>query len=444
MKAESFSGLNKLLAYSAGMAGWSILMNTISVMIIYFYLPPDNSGLPVLIPNAGILGIFTVFSLILASGRLIDAVTDPLIAWFSDRTNTRWGRRIPFMMVSVIPSVLFCILLFFPLHHQESRLNYRWIFVMQTFFYIFLTMYIVPFNALMPELAGTKEKKLRFSTLLSLMFVCGIIIASQIPQIATFLGNHFHFSDPQRSYQLAIIMVVGIGMICMILPLTVVDEVRYCHPVPSRINIFRSLHKTFTNKNFMIFLAADASFFVTLAIVSSGILYYVKVLLSLPEKMGSIAMALMMVLSLFFYPSVIRLASKYGKKILIIISFLVFAFLFLVISVMGKIGLSPDLQLFLVGAGAAFPVAVLGILPYALVAEMADEDAARSGEKTEGMYFAVRTFADKLGQTLGVTGFAICTLFGRDPGNDLGIRISAWAGFSICILAALIFSRFRE
>ena len=276
-------------------------MNTISVMIIYFYLPPDNSGLPVLIPNVGILGIFTVFSLVLASGRLIDAVTDPLIAWFSDRTNTRWGRRIPFMAVSVIPSVLFCILLFFPLHQEESSLNYRWIFVMQSLFYVFLTMYIVPFNALMPELAKTKERKLRLSTLLSLMFVVGIIIASQIPQIATFLNNQFHFSDPQRGYQLAIIIIVGIGMICMILPLLVVDEVRYCNPVPSRINIFRSLHKTFTNRNFMIFLAADASFFLTLAIVSSGILYYVKVLLSLPEKMGSIAMAMMILFVRFMF-----------------------------------------------------------------------------------------------------------------------------------------------
>ncbi len=441
---EEFTGIKKLLAYSAGMAGWSIMMNTISVMLIYFYLPPDNSGLPVLIPNTGILGIFTVFSLILASGRLIDAVTDPLIAWFSDRTHSRLGRRIPFMMIAVIPSVIFCILLFHPLHNEESKLNYRWLFFIQTLFYIFLTMYIVPFNALMPELAPGKEKKLRLSTLLSFMFVVGMIIASQIPQIATFLDNKFTFSNPQRSYQFAIIAVISAGMICMMLPLLVVNESKYCDPVPSRINIFSSLLKSFRNRRFMIFLIADASFFVTLALISSGILYYVKVLLDLPEKTGSMVMAMMILLSLFFYPLVIRTASRHGKKRLIILSFLIFAFLFLMISFMGKTGLPAHFQLYLLGAGAAFPVAVLGILPYALVAEMADEDAKKTGTKTEGMYFAIRTFADKLGQTLGVMGFAICTLFGHDPGNDLGIRISAGAGFSICILAAVIFTRFRE
>ncbi|HYW96556.1 MAG TPA: MFS transporter [Bacteroidales bacterium] len=441
---EEFTGLGRLLAYSAGMAGWSILMNTISVMIIYFYLPPDNSGLPVLIPNKGILGIFTMFSLILASGRLIDAVTDPLIAWFSDRTRSKRGRRIPFMMIAVVPSVVFCVLLFFPLQQTESTMNYMWLFVMQSLFYIFLTMYIVPFNALMPELARDKEKKLRLSTLLSFMFVAGIIIASQIPQIATSIDKRFSFKDPQESYQLAILIVVLIGMCCMMMPLFVVDENKYCNPVASRINLFRSLHKSFSNRRFMIFLAADASFFITLALVSSGILYYVSVLLGLPEKLGSFAMAMMILLSLLFYPAVIRLASRYGKKRLIILSFLIFSLLFLFISGMGKYGLSAEFQLYLIGAIASFPVAVLGILPYALVAEMADEDAAKSGEKTEGMYFAIRTFADKLGQTLGVMGFAICTLFGRDPGNDMGIRLSAWAGFAVCVLAAAIFTKFRE
>ncbi len=441
---EEFTGIIRHLAYAAGMAGWSILINTISVMLIYFYLPPENSGLPVLIPNAGILGVFTVFSLILASGRLIDAITDPLIAWFSDRTVSRWGRRIPFMFVSVVPSVIFCILLFYPAYQTESKMNYRWLFIIQSLFYIFLTMYIVPFNALMPELAKSKESMLRLSTLLSFMFVAGIIIASQIPQIAILLDKKFTYIDPQRSYQYAIIIVVLIGLICMLLPLIAVNEMKYCNPLPSRINILKSLNKSFTNRQFVIFLVSDASFFITIALISSGLLYYVRVLLGLPEKLGSLVMALMILLSLLFYPLVIHLTSQYGKKKLIVLSFLIFAFLFFLISIMGKTEMSPKFQLFLVGAGASFPVAVLGILPYALVAEMAHEDAERTGEKTEGMYFAIRTFADKLGQTLGVMGFAICTLFGRDPGHDLGIRISAWAGMSVCILAAIIFSRFRE
>ncbi|MGC9341924.1 MAG: MFS transporter, partial [Bacteroidales bacterium] len=92
---SDFKGFKNIFGYSAGMAGWSIMLNTVSVMIVYFYLPPKNSGMHQLVPNEAVIGILTIFSLILASGRIIDAFTDPLIAWISDRLNTRWGRRVP-------------------------------------------------------------------------------------------------------------------------------------------------------------------------------------------------------------------------------------------------------------------------------------------------------------------------------------------------------------
>jgi hypothetical protein len=55
----------KIFLYGLGMAGWSIMFNIISVMIIYFYLPSLDSGLPVLIPQINIFGVFTVFSMVL-------------------------------------------------------------------------------------------------------------------------------------------------------------------------------------------------------------------------------------------------------------------------------------------------------------------------------------------------------------------------------------------
>ena len=71
----------QILAYSSGMAGWSVLINLMSVMLIYIYLPPSNAGLNTLIPPFVYLGVFSVLALIAAGGRLFDAIIDPLIAW---------------------------------------------------------------------------------------------------------------------------------------------------------------------------------------------------------------------------------------------------------------------------------------------------------------------------------------------------------------------------
>jgi GPH family glycoside/pentoside/hexuronide:cation symporter len=60
------------------------------------------------------------------------------------------------------------------------------------------------------------------------------------------------------------------------------------------------------------------------------------------------------------------------------------------------------------------------------------------------MFFAARTFLQKLGQTTGVLGFAALTSLGRDVGDDLGIRLSGWVGFGLCLAAGIVFLGYRE
>lgn len=442
MKHE-FKGFRNIFGYCAGMAGWSIMLNTVAVMLVYFYLPPSNSGMSQLIPNKAVIGILTVFSLVLASGRIIDAVTDPLIAWFSDRLNTRWGRRVPFIFLAIIPTGIFSILLFYPPFSEENAKNINWLFFIQAGYFIFLTLYIVPYNALMPDLAKTRDQKLNLSMYLSLSYVLGIIVASQVPLLAdrsskALAGANIH------SYREAIIIVNSIAVLLMFLPVLVVDENKYCRSKPSTISVFSSLKKVINDRFFLLFLIADSSFFITIAIISSGVLYYVKVLLGLREMIGSYFLGGMIFISLLSYPLVVKLAKVKGKKMLVLFSFAIYGLLFIWISLMGKLPLSPYFQLGVVAVFGALPAAVLGILPYAIIAESAERSYKKTGQKTEAMFFAVRTFADKFGQTLGITGFAILLIFGKDPQNDLGIRLTAWMGFAVCALAFAVFWFWEE
>ena len=93
----------KQLCYAAGMIGCSMLTNTIIVMLPFYYLPPNNAGLVQLVPQLLLLGVLNIFSVILVSGRLVDAVYDPFVASLSDKSRNPRGRRIPFMRIAVIP-----------------------------------------------------------------------------------------------------------------------------------------------------------------------------------------------------------------------------------------------------------------------------------------------------------------------------------------------------
>ena len=53
--------------------------------------------------------------------------------------------------------------------------------------------------------------------------------------------------------------------------------------------------------------------------------------------------------------------------------------------------LSPMVQLFAVPVLASFPIAVLGMLPNAVLADIAVHDAQQTGTSNQGMFFAVRS-----------------------------------------------------
>jgi GPH family glycoside/pentoside/hexuronide:cation symporter len=93
---------------------------------------------------------------------------------------------------------------------------------------------------------------------------------------------------------------------------------------------------------------------------------------------------------------------------------------------------------------AAIPLASLNILPNAILAEIIEQDSKDSGSNKEAMYFAVRYFFIKVAQTFGMALFAMFLVYGKDPGNDQGIRLNGILGLVLCVVAAAVFSRFKE
>ena len=118
--------------------------------------------------------------------------------------------------------------------------------------------------------------------------------------------------------------------------------------------------------------------------------------------------------------------------------------IFAAIFFLGRFPFGNELQAYLLIIFYAIPIAFLGILPNAVLADIAEHDAQQSGVRQEGMFFAVRTLMQKCGQTLGVFVFAILTSFGKDPGNDLGIRLSGIVGAVLCLIAGAYFLRYGE
>jgi GPH family glycoside/pentoside/hexuronide:cation symporter len=436
--------LSKQLAYACGMIGWSIMTNIIIVMLPYFYLPPSNARLAPLVPQLLLFGVFNIMSIITTSGRLVDAFFDPFIASLSDKSENRRGRRIPFMQWAILPAVLFCGLTFYPMVKGESVHNAYWLTFTLICFFMGATAYIIPYNALLPELTDTGAERVKLSSLQQVGFVIGIVLSAMVNNFADWVESFAHITSRDTAVQYTIWGLSAFAGLVMLVPIFAIDEKRYSSSVPSHLPLLPAIQKTFQNRNFKYYLISDFSYYMALSIISSGLLFFLKSLLRLPESLGGELMGSMVLVSLVFYPLVNYLSKKIGKKPIVIFSFGLLSAIFIAIFFLGKFPVSPKAQIYTLVLCASFPLASLGILPNAILAEIAQTDAQQTGENREGMFFAVKYLFVKLGQTLGIALFAFLTVYGKDPGNDYGLRLNGICGCVLCLLAIVFFSRFRE
>jgi len=436
--------LSKLVAYAVGVFGWSISINIISVMLLYLYLPPNNAGMVNLVPQMVVLGLFNIIALVTSSGRLFDAIVDPMIAGFSDRSKHPKGRRIPFMAVAVIPLTFFAIIMFYPPFHTENKLNLVWLAVTQLGFYFFFGLYVIPNNALVAEMGHYPGGKMHMSTAQSVGFIVGMVVASGAPAIADYIKSLEPAISVFRSNQLAIVGLNIIGAVCMAVPVLVIDEKKYVLPGLATEPLIDSLKAAWRNRNFRIFALADATYFMSIAIITSGLLYYVRAMLLLPESTGTMLMGLMVVVTLGAYPFVNMLEKRLSKKTMMVITFITMFFVFASIYWLGKYPFPPIWQAVMLMVTFGIPDAFLSILPVAVLAEIAIADTKATGQNKEGMYFGLRALTQKFGQTLGIMLFAMLTLYGKDPGHDFGLRLSGAVGAVLCLFAGVVYTRYKE
>ena len=160
--------------------------------------------------------------------------------------------------------------------------------------------------------------------------------------------------------------------------------------------------------------------------------------------------AIMTVMSLVCYAPVNIFAKKLGKKKLISFAFMFFAVTFLVTAFAGIIPIPGVAYGIIVAILASIPMAILGILPQAVVADISEADKIDTGESRQGMFYAARTFAFKLGQSLAMLIFTSVALINSDitdradPGYGLGYRITAIIATVLCLLGGIVFFRYNE
>ena len=180
--------LTTKIAYGAGDMGPAITANILVFFLLYFFT--NVAGLP-----PGLAGS------ILAVGKIGDAVNDPIAGILSDRTRTRWGRRLPWMLFGAIPFGVFFFLQWLVPHFSDDKATNDWglfiyYIVIAILFNLAYTAVNLPYTALTPELTQDYNERTNLSSF-RFAFSIGGSILSLI--LATFIFAAYP-DDPNQQY----------------------------------------------------------------------------------------------------------------------------------------------------------------------------------------------------------------------------------------------------
>lgn len=190
--------LSTKLAYGAGDLGPAITANVLVFFLLYFFT--NVAGLP-----AGLAGS------ILAIGKIGDAVNDPATGILSDRTRTRWGRRIPWMVWGAIPfGLTFFVQWLVPTFSENQATNDIALFwyytIVAILFNLAYTAVNLPYTALTPELTQDYNERTALNSFRMAFSIGGSILSLILAQVIF----AFYPDDPRRQYWV-------LGLICSIL-----------------------------------------------------------------------------------------------------------------------------------------------------------------------------------------------------------------------------------
>jgi glycoside/pentoside/hexuronide:cation symporter, GPH family len=436
MQEEMFIAVKKVLPlqakilYGFSSTGFYLINSIITAWLFYYYTTPQGPGArPMLAP--ALLGV------IVFSGRVVDAVADPIVARFSDNFDSRYGRRIPFMAGSGIFLVAVFIALFYPpVFGEQSIWNGIYLAVLLALYFALFTAYVCPYLALLPELARTTRDRVDLATIkavFSALGTGGALILGGV--LINRLGYH------------GMVWVVGLlALFFLYLPVTL-REKDYVEGTPADLGLFEAIKTTLKNRPFVLYMAGFFSFWFGGSIVMESAPFYITVLLGRDEATTALFFGVAFASAALSFPVVNLLAKKIGLKKMMMLSMLVLTLTLPMLYFIGRpvLGLEPLVFALICIAVAGFPIASLFIIPDAIVASVTDLEKKLSGQCRQAMYYGTQGLIMKfaLGTSTVIMGF-LFQVFGQTAEQSLGVQLTGPSAAVFTLIGLLIFSRFPE
>ncbi|NQZ82611.1 MAG: MFS transporter [Colwellia sp.] len=372
--------------YGMGDFGNNIVWHMLGMWLAYFYtdiygLHPTHVG--------------TMYLVL----RIFDAITDPLVGFWVDRTRSKYGSCRPFILFGTIPlAVSFTMLFYVPDLDETGKLIYAYVsFGLLTLTY---TLVNVPFSAMAGFLSRDSDER---TLLQSYRFGLGMLASVFVSFTTLHLVDFFGDGDQQHGFFLTAAVFSLLIIACLYYCFFTVKERYQPEQLSANDQGLKSLvvdiKQAFSNRQLVVLFIANIIFFITLTLKGTTAVYYVNHVmtdareqLTLFMTLGTIGATLGAALSAIMWT---RFDKVRAYKILMFVCGLLSAIPYWLPG-------TAFVSIMSLGVIASFLSLSMVPLIWSMLSDVVDYHQTITGKNQSGLFFALFLFTLKVG--LGVGG----------------------------------------
>lgn len=394
------------------------------------------------------LSLTTLAGIILFA-RIFDAVTDPLVGFYSDRYYQRFGTRKPFMLVGGLLLIVSSYLLYVP-----QSIGVAYFIGCFVIFYAAYTLFEIPHNAWGTELATQSKDKSLIYTCRSVANYMGLTLFYVVPLLPIFESNEITPETLKLNVLVAgTLMILFLYFSLQMTPNTSAKPNKPGHISKLEVNqpsspqglsglIVTIIH----NRPLVIFLGAYLFYGVAIGMWYGLIFLYVDTYLGMGDKFVKMFLVAF-ILGIVVSPLWAKMAIAFGKKkvVSVAVTLVFVSFIFTGTLKPNETSFQEIVMLKVVNSVGI--VCLSAIVP-AMLSEISDYTAWKFRAENNAICFALLNFVTKFSSAIGTSlGLAIAGSYGFDAAASIqtsegvqGLILGMvwWPAFLILLSLALI------
>lgn len=425
---DTFPPVSMDIAYSLVMLGTTIVWTVVDSLLLYFYLPPEGKGVP-LVPVAS-------YGVVVLIASIVNALVTPPIGYWSDHLRSKWGRRLPLMFGASLPLVISFVLLWLPPVQKESMINLLYLGLILIVFNVTLNLVGIPLVSLLPEITTTDRHRVRLTAWSSSFQLIGMVIAA----LAALLVDEIGYVNVALIYAVVVLPF-------LYLPFYVLrEEPGRQIKTEQRLGLIKSIRTTINNHAFFLLSIAGIGLFTATTFLIMSIPFIVTEICQQELEAATYFYLMGIFPMLACFPLVNWLSGRYGKWIVFSGSLFASALVFPGLMLIGPWLPIPLFYQGLIWIGLQ-AVAMSGVtmLPQAFAAEITDYDETLTGQRREGAYYSSWSLLEQIISGVAALLLPLLFLLGRsqtDPNGPLGVRLVGLIGGLLMFVSFLLFFKY--